>query len=133
MRQPYIYAADVLRFGQSSEHAFGMAKKPQEKPRTGRKNYIRQWRDRLGMTQEELGEKIDRSQEQVARIERGDNSYTAATIEAIALALECRAADLISRPPGIEDQVRALVGSLSPEGKRRAVAIIQALKDAEAE
>lgn len=83
------------------------------------------------MTQEQLGEKIDRSQEQVARIERGDNAYTAETLGTIAAALECRPADLISRAPGIEDQVRALIGGLSPEGKKRALAVVRALKDSE--
>lgn len=79
-----------------------------------RRNFIREWRDHRGLTLEQLAERIDRSVGQVHKIETGKNAYTADTLAAIAGALGCTQADLLSRPPQAkEDEARRILGTLS--------------------
>jgi|GEM_PF-4514539 len=61
--------------------------------RQWRKNFIREWREFRGMTQEDLAERIDRTKATVSRIETGDIAYTREFLEA--------AADVLGTHPGI--------------------------------
>lgn len=64
-----------------------------------RRTYIKQWRVFRGLTQEQLAEKTGMSPGNISLIERGLQNYTQETLEAIAHALKCEPADLLSRGP----------------------------------
>lgn len=59
------------------------------------RTFIAERREELGMTQEQLAEKIDLSRSMLSKIETGAQPYTQRTLEAIAEALKCRPADLL--------------------------------------
>lgn len=90
------YAAPVLPFPAAVDKVGGMAKKPKIKHRI----FIREWRKFRGLSQEQLAERMEMSQETVSRIERGTVNYTQPVLEAAAEALNCLPADLIMRDPG---------------------------------
>ena len=57
---------------------------------------IRFWRERAGLSQRELAEKIGVRSDQMSRFETGDALPTLAQVEAIALALGCAPTSLYS-------------------------------------
>jgi transcriptional regulator with XRE-family HTH domain len=71
-------------------------KRPPKLPpgrRQWRKNFIREWREFRGLTQEQLAERIARTKATVSRIETGDIAYTREFLEV--------AADVLGTHPGI--------------------------------
>lgn len=89
------------------------------------RTYIREWRKHRGLTLERLAERIESTTATISRIERGRQPYSQAIL------LNCRAGDLIMRPPGTLDHIEAVFGELSPGSQRRALAVVKALKDSE--
>lgn len=63
-----------------------------------RSNFIAEWRELRGLTQEELGALIGRAPGTVSRIETGNHAYTQQTLESIARELHCSPADLLRKP-----------------------------------
>jgi transcriptional regulator with XRE-family HTH domain len=59
------------------------------------RTFIAERRDEMGLTQEQLAEKINLSRSMLSKIETGVQPYTQRTLEAIADALKCRPADLL--------------------------------------
>jgi transcriptional regulator with XRE-family HTH domain len=103
-------------------------KKPKAKsPR--RRTFIREWRKHRKLTQEELAEEVHLSQEQVSRIEKGEQPYTQETLEAFAAALKCSPADLIMRGPDETQPIWAILEKLSPADREAAAKMLQILAD----
>lgn len=63
------------------------------------KTFIAEWRDSLGLKQEEVAEQIQMSRSALSKIETADAPYTQRTLEAIARALGCEPYDLLLRSP----------------------------------
>lgn len=93
------------------------------------KTQIREWREYRGLTQEALASRLEMSAANLSRIETGKQPYNQETLEAIAEALRCEAADLVMRhPPGSEQHdLWAVVRGLSPEQRKQAVRVLKAL------
>lgn len=104
-----------------------------QKP-TRRRTYIREWRKFRELTQEQLAGRLEGviTQGALSDLERGEFDYVQSTLEAIAVALNCQAWELIWRPPGTQDKLRDALADMAPETQKRALAVIQALKDSEA-
>ena len=64
-----------------------------------RRVYFREWRLFRDLTQEQLAEMIGTGKAAISKLERGDVAYSQESLEAIADALRCEPADLISRRP----------------------------------
>lgn len=79
-----------------------------QKPRQRRRTFIREWREYRGLTQEQLGERLETSGGSVSRIESGQQPYTQDTLEAIAEALQTDAASLLMRNPDDPDAIWSL-------------------------
>lgn len=105
-------------------HHFAMAK---SRP----KQFIREWRVHRGFTQERLADRMGIARSYVSHIEKGKRRYDQLFLEAAADALNCRPWDLIERPPDARDDIREVLDALSPDGRARALAVVQALKDSE--
>lgn len=82
------------------------------------------------MTIEQLAGRIPITNASLSRIERGLQPYSQPLLEAIAYHLMCEPADLIMRKPD-EDGIWSIWTNLSPETKVRAMAVLQALDDAD--
>lgn len=93
------------------------------------RTFIREWRQHRNLTLEQLASRIDLTNGNLSRVERGQVPYSQPVLEALAIALNCRPADLIMRPPGVEDELQAVFGEMSPETKRTALALVKTLRD----
>lgn len=76
-------------------------------------NAIRAWRLARGFSQEELVDRVRNlgqpfTTSSLSRIERGDQPYNQRTLEALAKALGCEAADLLSRNPIARENLEML-------------------------
>ncbi len=83
--------------------------------RTIRPTFIRAWRDFVGLSQDQLVERVRErvdtfSKSTLSRLENGKQPYTQYTLEAIAWALGREPEDLIMRPP--DSEVWSIVDSL---------------------
>lgn len=86
---------------------------PMAKKQAGiRRNYIREWREFRGLTQEELGELINRSKATVSRVENSEIAYTQQFLEAAAAVLGTHPGLLLLRAPTEAD-------SQPPAGAKR--------------
>jgi len=90
------------------------------------RHYIKAWRKHRGMTQADLATAIGIARSYLTKIERGDRRYDQPFLEAAAEALGCTAADLISRDPSEAAEIAALLASLSPVERVRAMAMLKA-------
>jgi SOS-response transcriptional repressor LexA len=63
-------------------------------------NRIREHRERLGLSQAELAERVDTSQPQIDRLEKGERGLTDKWMRRLAAGLQCDPADLLSQPSG---------------------------------
>ena len=95
-------------------------------------HYIRAWRLLRGLSQRRLADRLDMSYANLSRIESGKTAYKQSTLEAIALALDCTAADLLQPPPDPDDlPLWTVVRGLPPEARRQALRILRALAEEE--
>ncbi|MGV6876675.1 helix-turn-helix domain-containing protein [Pseudochelatococcus sp. B33] len=73
------------------------------------RTYLREWRDYLGLTQDQVAEKIDLGRDTLSKIETGKSPYTQRTLEAAARAFGVHpAAILLSNPQDPSDPWRLL-------------------------
>lgn len=80
------------------------------------------------LTQEQLADRLGLTQATVARIERGEISYTQPVLEAMAEALRCEPADLIMRDPTDPDGIWSILDGLAPPERQIAVKMLSGLK-----
>lgn len=89
---------------------------------------IKQYRNKLGLTQEELGEKIDRSQRQVSLIELGSSFPNPITLTNITKVFNCSMKDLfdfesVDNISNLKDELLKLIETY-PEDKLKTIYII---------
>lgn len=89
-----------------------------------RRTFLKEWRKFRGLTQEQLAERLELTQATVARIERGDISYTQPVLEAMADALRCEPADLIMRDPG-QPSIWSIWDNIPKEQQPQAARILE--------
>ncbi len=81
---------------------------------------IKHYRKQLGLTQEELGEKIERTQRQVSLIELGSSFPTPEALTNIAKVFNCSIKDLFDFEPiinieNLKDELSKLTNKLSED------------------
>ncbi len=98
--------------------------------KTKRKTYIREWRKHRHLTQDQLGERLNVTGGTISQLEAGRINYTQAMLEALAEALGCPngPADLLMRNPLDTDSPYSILDSMTPVERKRAAAILIALK-----
>src|SRR5690606_28130092 len=74
-------------------------------PRSFRRTFLREWREFRDLTQEQAAERIDITQGQLSRIERGQAPYSQGLLEAAAEAYQCEPWDLLNVNPLVEGDV----------------------------
>lgn len=100
-------------------------------PKPGRRRqYFREWREKRGLTQEQLAERIGKSRGLVAQLESNRTNYTGDTLEALAVALRCEPWDLLNVNPSKEREVvdiTDLLREATPEQRAEALGYIRGL------
>lgn len=97
-----------------------MAKKSKRRP-----TFIKEWRKHRGLTQEQLAERLGLTQATIARIERGEISYTQPVLEAMADALRCEPADLIMRDPTHHGSIWSIWDQIPATERDQAAKVLQ--------
>ena len=116
-----------------------MAGKASQKPPKYRRTYIKEWREKRGkMTLAQLaarleviGGNIAKTEASLSRIENGKQPYTQETLEAIALALETTAEELIGKNPLKEGTVISFTDAMTDRQIEQARAVVEAMIRAE--
>ena len=108
-----------------------MAKNPMLIPKNGPpRHYVREWRKHRNLTQERLAERTPFTTGAISQLETGRTRYTQDMLEALAVALDCRPGDLISRNPLVAGEIIDLFDSLPDDKKLIAREMLEALKRA---
>lgn len=94
--------------------------------KTRRLTHIRAWRLHRGLTLERMAERLNVTAGSLSQLERGTIGYTQAMLEALAEALSCEPADLISRPPGTENGLSLIWDQIPVEDREKALNVLKA-------
>jgi transcriptional regulator with XRE-family HTH domain len=94
-------------------------------PKEPRRNFLKDWREKRGLTQDQLAERLDTGKDQVSRWENRKRGMSAEVLEALADALNIQPYDIFRDPkrPSADE----LLSRASPEIRRQAFAIIETL------
>lgn len=66
-------------------------------------NFLKQWRDHRGLTQEKLGEMAGLTSSSISQIEHGKQGFSAESFLALCKALNCTPAELLAHDPSRPD------------------------------
>ncbi len=91
--------------------------------------FLREWRAYRGLTQEALGAMVGRTKGQISSLESGRTPYHQTILEALAVALRCTPADLISRKPDDPDDPSRIFQDIPPEQRERALRVMEAFRE----
>jgi transcriptional regulator with XRE-family HTH domain len=106
-----------------------LRKQQHPKPRR-RRTFLREWRDYVGLTQEQAADRIGITQSQLSRIERGDSPYNQDFLEKASEAYNCDPADLLMRDPSRADAMWSITDQLkvaTPEQREDVRRVVDAL------
>lgn len=99
------------------------------KKQAWRRLFVREWREHRHMTQEQLAERVGITPASLSRIERGLQAYTRGSLEALAEALQCQPADLLTRNPEDPEAPWSIWDNLKPDQQKTAIRVLKALQD----
>jgi transcriptional regulator with XRE-family HTH domain len=94
-------------------------------PRQPRRNFLKQWREHRGLTQEQLAARLDTHKGQISNWENGRRDLTFNVQAALAEALEIEPQDLFRDPA--QPSADELLRRASPEVRDQALRVIRAL------
>ena len=90
-----------------------------------KRTYIKEWRELLGMTQEELAEAADLSDGYISLLENGERGYTQRSLEQIAYALRRTPGELTNVDPTRDGSIMGLLETLRPDERQDIAGIVQ--------
>ena len=90
-----------------------------------RRTYIRQWREHIGITQEELAARTGLSPGYISLLETGERGYTQDSLERLAKALRCVPGELLNVDPERDASFMALLETLKPLERQQAKALVE--------
>jgi len=96
------------------------------------RHYLREWRLFRGLNQEQAAHLIGMDRTNLGRIERYRLPYSQHLLEMAAEVYGCTPSDLLARKPMNAEDVDSFWDSLTPNERKRAKKLIQALRDDEA-
>jgi transcriptional regulator with XRE-family HTH domain len=95
-------------------------------PKTQRPTFFREWRKFRHLTLERLAERLEVTAGALSQLERGDVQYTQPMLEALADALNCEPADLITRSPLAEKGLQLVWDQIPQEDRAKALQVLAA-------
>ena len=87
--------------------------------------FIRDWRKFRHLTLERVADRIGVTPGALSQLERGDVAYTQPMLEALAEALSCDPADLITYSPQAVKDLRTIWESIPEESREQALRVLQ--------
>lgn len=90
-------------------------------------NYLRAWREARGLSLAEMGRRIGSHKSPLSRMETGKIPYHRDILIAYARVLGCQPGDLISRPPGLADELYRILAHCKPDELRQLEGIAKVL------
>lgn len=95
--------------------------------KTRRHTFIKEWRKAMpGLTQERLADRIGVTVGTISQLEAGQINYTQPMLEALADALGCEPADLITRLPGQKRDLEVVWNKIPANMQEIALAALKA-------
>lgn len=94
-------------------------------PKRPRRQYLQEWRDSRGLTQQQLADRVNTGKDQISRWESGKRGMSAGVIEALEEALQLEPGDLFRDPT--QPSVDELLRNATPEQRQQAFSVIAAL------
>lgn len=88
------------------------------------RNFIKEWREFRGLTQEQLAERLDCSPASISRLERGKQALTDDVKTVVAKALDIEPSSIDMRNPA-ESEIWTLWDRATPAKKRQIVELAQ--------
>jgi transcriptional regulator with XRE-family HTH domain len=94
-------------------------------PKRPRRQYLQEWRELRGLTQEQVAERLDTSKGQVSRWESGKRGMSAGVLEALEEALQLEPGDIFRDPnmPSVDELLR----NATPEQRQQVLSVVAAL------
>ena len=94
-------------------------------PKEPFRHYLREWREKRGLTMQQLADRLDTGKDQISRWEANKRSMSADVVAALAEALSIEPADIFRDPamPSADELLR----NATPEQRRQAFAVIETL------
>lgn len=121
-----FYACGALPYGFDGNHSVHMSKKGPKPP-----TYFAAWRKEKGLTQEQLAERLEVSQEQISRLETGRNEFTLSMIHAWADALGIDPEAFWRPPKAPKNELAEIARRLDAKKRAQAVRVVRAMLDEE--
>jgi len=110
-----------------------MTQNPYIRP-THQPTLLRVWRVHRNLTQSALAERVGVSVATISRLESQKQGYTQSVLEALAEALLCDPADIISRRPGEpNDEVQRILSRAGKEKSGQILRVVRAMLAEDAE
>lgn len=94
-------------------------------PKRPRRQYLSDWRETRGLTQQQLAERVDTGKDQISRWESGKRGMSAGVIEALEEALQLEPGDLFRDPK--QPSVDELLRNATPEQRQQVLSVVAAL------
>lgn len=94
-------------------------------PKRPRRQYLQQWRETRGLTQQQLADRVETGKDQISRWESGKRGMSAGVIEALEEALQLEPGDLFRDP--LQPSVDELLRNATPEERQRVFSVVQAM------
>jgi transcriptional regulator with XRE-family HTH domain len=89
------------------------------------RQFIREWREFRGLSQERLADRMGITRGYVSQVERGVRRYDQYFLEAAADALSCEPADLIMRDPTQAAALWSIWDQIPPTQREQAVRVLE--------
>lgn len=89
------------------------------------KVYLQEWRDKKGLTQEQLAERIETSKSVISKLENGRQRYNQEWLEAYAFALDVDVPTLFRHPDAPTPS--ELLAGMTPDQRVIAMALLETL------
>lgn len=87
--------------------------------------FLKEWRKHRGMTQAKLAETTGMATGYVAELETRKRRYNEDVLETLALALDCKPADLLMRNPQMEDPIESIWAGVPQTERSHAIAVLK--------
>lgn len=92
------------------------------------RTYFAEWREWKGLTQQELADRMETTAGTISRVENGTRDWSKGYLEAFSYVIGCpNVIDPITRPPGAPISLDDMLRDASPDMRRQAIAVVEAI------
>jgi len=89
------------------------------------KTFVKEWREHRGLTQDRLAERIGVTGGAISQLETRQTGYTQGMLEALADALNCHVADLLTYSPQAVKDLRGIWSAIPEEDREQALRVLK--------